>query len=416
MAGGALKPRWGQPLTGIISFCCFFVLALITWFIFSDPRGPIGWFPYPFVMFLAMMILVGLWQHMFLGDWPFQDIKQPMRGIVMTIANLVLVWFVIDVLFYRVLGTGFNFLSYYGLEAANAAGKLPKVAAAGASGQLARVAVVCFVLIGFYSYPVFTIFFGKWPIMPSDLKQPAKGLAEIGWATAVTLFFYAVLIVPFFGVVYPGAILNPSWWTGIGGTGHVHWVFGWWEWAIIILFMTPNVWRMKPWSLITLPQPWKGLVCMLLSFAGGYAIALLCRQLTPMWVPAETFQHLEAAKGAAEVQRFLWLHAAEIAGFTLIPFLIWHHYFDDMAPGGNIDSWGSFVFRTIGVCVFAAISYWIFYFGNFGHWALGNHHMTDLAERFSHGESLIWNFWWIIPLLWNEWFFHKWPFYVHDDH
>jgi len=26
---------------------------------------------------------------------------------------------------------------------------------------------------------------------------------------------------------------------------------------------------------------------------------------------------------------------------------------------------------------------------------------------------LIWNFWWIIPLLWNEWFFHKWPFYIH---
>ena len=117
MAVEALKPRWGQPLTGIISFAVFFVVALITWFIFSDPRGPIGWFPYPFVMYLAMMILVGLWQHMFLGDWPFQDIKQPLRGVILTIANLVIVWFVIDVLFYRVLGVGFNFLSYYGLEA-----------------------------------------------------------------------------------------------------------------------------------------------------------------------------------------------------------------------------------------------------------------------------------------------------------
>jgi AAT family amino acid transporter len=29
---------------------------------------------------------------------------------------------------------------------------------------------------------------------------------------------------------------------------------------------------------------------------------------------------------------------------------------------------------------------------------------------------LIWNFWWIIPLLWNEWFFHKWPFYEHKHH
>src|SRR5665647_3719301 len=48
-----------------------------------------------------------------------------------------------------------------------------------------------------------------------------------------------------------GAILNPSWWTSFAGTSHVHWVFGWWEWAIVILFMTPNVWRMKPWSAIT---------------------------------------------------------------------------------------------------------------------------------------------------------------------
>ena len=178
MAVGALKPRWGQPLTGIISFCFFFVMAMITWFIFSDPRGPIGWFPYPFVMYLAMMILVGLWQHMFLGDWPFQSIGQPLRGVIMTIANLVIVWFVIDVIFYRVLGTGFNFLSYYGLEAANAASKLPKVAAAGATGKLAQIAVVCFVLIGFYTYPVFTIFFGKWPhhaVRPQATGQRTGG-------------------------------------------------------------------------------------------------------------------------------------------------------------------------------------------------------------------------------------------------
>ena len=68
MAAGTLQQRWGPPLTGIISFIVFTVVAWITWFLFSDPRGPVGWFPYPFVMYLAMMILVGLWQHMFLGD------------------------------------------------------------------------------------------------------------------------------------------------------------------------------------------------------------------------------------------------------------------------------------------------------------------------------------------------------------
>lgn len=274
MAAGALRPRWGQPLTGIISLLVFSGIAWITWYIFSDPRGPIGWFPYPFVMYLAMMILVGLWQHMFLGDWPFQNLGQPMRGIVQTIVNLILVWFVIDVLFYRVLGVGFNFLSYYGLEAANLAGKLPKVAAAGATGKLAQVAVVGFVLIGFYTYPVFTIFFGKWPVVPSDLKQPNRGLAEIGVATTLTLFCYAVFIAPFFGLLFPGAALNPPWWTAIGGTSHVHWVFGWWEWAIVILFMTPNVWRMKPWSAITLPQPWK--------VSAGTHRGISCRQSRAM--------------------------------------------------------------------------------------------------------------------------------------
>ena len=69
MANGVLKPRWGQPLTGIVSLFSFTLIAWVLWYIFSDPRGPVGWFPYPFVMYLAMMILVGLWQHMLLGDW-----------------------------------------------------------------------------------------------------------------------------------------------------------------------------------------------------------------------------------------------------------------------------------------------------------------------------------------------------------
>ena len=39
MAGHALRARWGQPATGIFSFIVFFLIAWLTWFIFSDPRG-----------------------------------------------------------------------------------------------------------------------------------------------------------------------------------------------------------------------------------------------------------------------------------------------------------------------------------------------------------------------------------------
>ncbi len=421
-----LSPRWGQPITGIISLVTFTVIAWLTWYIFSDPRGPVASFPYPFVLYLAMMILVGLYQHMFLGDWPFQNLSQPLRGIVETVVNLIIVWFMIHVVFYKILGLGFNFLSQSNLNELAAAGKavLPNGDAmsleAMKAKHFAESAIVCFVLIGFYSYPFVTILFGKWPIRPSDLPQPQAGLAEIGWCSMLTLFFYTILIVPFWGLIYSKVLgssfgLNVSWWGNIAGITHVHWVFGWWEWMIIVLFMTPNVWRMKPWSLIPLPQPWKGVVSFIINVIIAYIVALICVKIAPLWLPHETLHHLgEAKPNNAELIRFLWYHAAEIAGFTLIPFLIWHHYFDDMAPMAEIDSWGAFWFRTLGVLVLCALNYIFFYYINFGHWGLGNHHMTELSHRFLHGESLIWNFWWIIPLLWNEWFFHKWPFYVHE--
>ena len=367
MAAGELKARWGQPLTGIISFVAFTGIAWILWYLLSDPRGPIHSFPYPFVMYLAMMILVGLWQHMFLGDWPFQDIPQPARGIIETIVNLGLVWFVIHVVFYRILGLGFNFLSQSNLEALAAGGSyiaqftdaagavatcgkeivLEKLVAG--SARYAERAVVCFVLIGFFSYPFITIFFGKWPVRPSDLKQPAAGLAEFGWASFWTMIFYTVLIVPFWGMLYGKVFgtsigLNFPWWANIGGTPHVHWVFGWWEWMIVILFMTANVWRMKPWSAINLPQPWKGLVSFFITFVLGYAIALTLVKIAPAWLPDMTEALVNNNKDS--LVRFLWYHAAEIAGMTLTPFLIWHHYFDDMVPMDDKDSWAAFWFRT----------------------------------------------------------------------
>jgi AAT family amino acid transporter len=408
------------------------LIAWFTWYLFSDPRGPVGSFPYPFVMYLAVMILVGLWQHMFLGDWPFQKMSPAARGVTMTIANLIITWFVIHIVFYRVLGLGFNFLSESNLEALAAAGAtvMPEGCAAtlkyetliNPAAHFGERAVVTFVLIGFFSYPFVTILFGKWPIRPSNLEQPAAGFAEIGWTSLLTLFFFTVLIVPYFGLVYGKVFgnsygMNFPWWSGIDGTPHVHWVFGWWEWMIVVLFMTPNVWRMKPWTLIKLPQPAKGFVSFCLIVVLGYILAKVFIMVTQAWAPMDEVIHALPAGDKGNPTRFFWYHTAEIAGMSLIPFLQWHHYFDDMSPSKNVDSWGGFWFRTIGVAILSVVLYLCFYHFNFGHWGLGNHHMEgNLGHRLVGGESLIWNFWWIIPLLWNEWFFHKWPFYVHDEH
>jgi AAT family amino acid transporter len=146
----------------------------------------------------------------------------------------------------------------------------------------------------------------------------------------------------------------------------------------------------------------------------AYILALISIKLSQLWLPHELLEELKKAKpNDAELIRFLWYHAAEIAGFTLIPFLAWHHYFDDMVPMSDKDSWGAFWFRTIGVLLLTVVNYVVFYALGWGQWGLGNQHWE---HNYLHGESLVWNFWWIIPLLWNEWFFHKWPFYTHQVH
>jgi AAT family amino acid transporter len=313
MSADVLRPRWGQPLTGIVATVTVTLIAWILWFIFSDPRGPVGAFPYPFVMYLAMMILVGLWQHMILGDWPVQHMPQPVRGIVQTITNLVVVWFVLHVVFERFVGLSFNFLSQANLDALAASGQAimangePMTLADMQGRALGQRAVVAFVLIGFYAYPFITILFGKWPIRPSNLAQPQAGIAELAIATCIALASYLALIAPFFlgafdTIFTPSIATGASWWASIAGTGHVHWVFGWWEWMIVVLFMTANVWRGKPWSLIALPQPAKGLVATALNVALGYALAVICVQTAHVWLPEEAVADLA---GKNDLTRFL---------------------------------------------------------------------------------------------------------------
>jgi hypothetical protein len=107
---------------------------------------------------------------------------------------------------------------------------------------------------------------------------------------------------------------------------------------IIALFMTANVWRGKPWSAIRLPQPLKRLVSFVLIVVVGYALAVLCVKLAPSWLPQATLDALEQKN---DLTRFLWSHAAEIAGFTPIPFLAGHHLFDDLVPIADNDSWSA---------------------------------------------------------------------------
>jgi AAT family amino acid transporter len=432
MDAHALKPRWGQPLTGIICFIVITVIAWIVWYIFSDLRGPFHYFPYPFLMYIGIMIIVGLWQHVSFGNWPFLGLPRPLRGIVMTVVNLVLVWLLIHVVFYKILGAGFNFLSQPNLEALAAAGKTTMPAGSGQTltytalvnpeFRFAERAVICFVLIGFFTYGLSAVLFAKWPVYPSNLQQPQAGLCELGWLTMVTLFFYTVLIVPFWGLIF-GVVfgksyaINTPWWGGIAGTTHLSWVVGFWQWMIVVQYLTVQVWRGKPWTAIKLSQPWKGLISFISVVIISYVLAVICTKIVPLWLNMNEIIKGLPPTEAGNPTRFLWQHTSEIAAFALLWGIVWTNFFDDMVPMADKDSWGAFWFRTIGIFVLTALAYVFYYVINWGYWGLGNEHMAgSMAERALKGESIVWSVWWLIPFLWAVWFFEKWPFYVHADH
>ncbi len=428
----ALKPRWGQPLTGIFSFISISVIAWIIWFIFSDLRGPLHYFPYPFMMYIGVMIIVGLWQHVCFTNWPFMGLSPPVRGIVMTLVNLIITFLLIHVVFYKILGLGFNFLSEPNLEALAASGKTTMPAGTGLTLTLntltnpeflfAEKAVICFVLIGFLTYGVSAVLFEKWPMYPSNLQQPQAGLLELAWSSTITFFFYVVLIVPFWGLIF-GVVfgksyaLNTPWWGAIAGTTNLSWVVGFWEWMIVIQYLTVQVWRGKPWSAIKLPQPWKGLISFLGVLIISYVLAVICTKIAPSWLDMdEVKKHLPPTEGGNPA-RFLWQHTAEIAGFALLWGLVWTNFFDDMVPMADKDSWGAFWFRTIGLLVLTALSYIFYYVINWGYWGVGNAHMAgSMAERALKGDSIVWSVWWLVPFLIAVWFFDKWPFYTRTEH
>lgn len=405
-----IVPRWGQPMTGIIASIVFTLIAFGTWFLFADPRGPMHLYENPFLTFLAWMILVGVFQHIIFGDWPFHNLKQLPRMLVMTVANLVITWFVIYVVFEKFLGP-----IMMPLFDANAMAELNKMEYKEAFEKFTGPALTLMVVVGFFTYAFITILFKKWPFTALASDKFAAGLAEWSTATVVTVIVYGIFVFPFFMMALKQPIGGLVWWKGIAGTTHINWWIGWFEWCVVYLFMTANIWSGKPWNIIK-KQPWSGLFGVVGIFVLAYSTMEVCLALqASFWGPLSAIADPKAQVAALN---FRYYHAASIAGFTLFPFLAWNHYFDNWPQKGN--QWVGFAIRTVGVFLIAIILYVVYYYLSdmlFGiPSVVGSQNWSSLKLNGEPmpNKPLVWLFWWIIPLLFNEWFGHKYLFYVEE--
>jgi len=375
-----------------VASASFLLIALITWFIFASPEGIFKFYEHPIIEFLAMMILVGVWQHLIFGNWPLEKLEPVTRGIVMTGVNIVASYVMVYGIFQGFLGK--VILPLWSVEALVARGLTEELAIEYAGG-----AITLFVLIGFVTYTFWTILFKKWP-WGGNLTQPALGLAEWGLTTVITLLAYGMLIYPFYVAValkQPLAAAAP-WWEVIDGVPHVYYVIGIWEWMVVYLFMTANVWSGKPFHLVR-KQPWSGLVAIVSIIVMSYVtVKIAMLGLGAVWGAVDP----QSADGPTSLT-WRYYHTASIAGFTLFPFLVWNHYFDNWPQKwGSVVGW---IVRTVIVVALAAAAYFVYYMVCLP--------LLGLKPELSNlvNKPLVWCFWAIIPLLFNEWFMEKVPFY-----
>jgi AAT family amino acid transporter len=446
-----------------VALIVFTLIAWVLWFIIADPaKGIFRLYEQPFTAFLATMIVVGVWQHIIFGDYPFSKLPPLQRGIVMTIANLIITWFVIYVVF-EFMG---NIIPVWGTETLLAQ-KFAVMKAAGlaipehgseayahlhhAAMDLKMASVTYWVVTGFVTYPFWAILFQKWPFA-GKLSQPGAGIAEWSVTTVITMFCYGLLVVPHFVAVGVPAFLksgltpeqvtvamgsvasygfNPIWyakWAPVGAQNY-YWVFGQWEWMVIVLFLAANTWQGWPWNYIK-TQPLRGFVGSVGCIALAWVFLRISLWICDMyWGPA-----VAGSKAFELLPHFRYYHAATIGAATIVPFLIWHHYFDDAPSTPGMWNAGWWI-RFVGVFALAGVFMFVWYkvcWPMFGIWpGLSSAAPSAYLQHalVAHGDPLgtayqvmnkapVWIFWWIIPLLWNEWFMHKWPFYVedHGDH
>lgn len=393
MSDHGSHPRWGQPLTGLIATASLIIFALITWYIFGSPQGIFKCYEHPILEFLAMIVLVGVWQHIIFGDWPFTKLKPLKRAIVETGVSIVMAYVIIYGIFQGFLGK--LILPLWSVEALVQRGIAEEVAKEYTGG-----AITMFVLIGFFTYAFWSILFHKWP-WAGKLTQPALGLAEWGLTTVVTLLAYGTLIYPFYVSVVlkqPIAAAVP-WWGVIDGISHLNYIVGIWEWMIIYLFMTANIWSGKPFHLAK-KQPWIGLVALVSIILMSYlTVKILLFGMGAVWGAVDP----KASDGPASLV-WRYYHTATMAGFTLSPFLIWSYYFDNWPQKwGSVVGW---IVRTVGVFAIGVAHYFIYY-------AVCLPMLGLKPELSNHANKpLVWIFWAAMMIVLNAWFMGKGPFYT----
>jgi len=172
-------PRFGRWGNVIIQFFLIFVISVVIYWLFVDPK--IGVFsktyPQPWFVWFFWYIMSLAWFGFGGGMWAFSKLKQPWQGIVATITTGLVALFMVWVTCF-------------------AWGSIDPTFKYGPPNHAGETASGLIVLFGFVFFNHWFLNWQDYPWSDAGMKQPWLGLAHFVTGWVVTLAFYLFLMYP----------------------------------------------------------------------------------------------------------------------------------------------------------------------------------------------------------------------------
>jgi AAT family amino acid transporter len=208
---------------GAANFAVVVVVSIAGWYLLADPElSPWDLYPMPFnaVLFWAILFVVFVG---FNGEFAlFDQLVQPWRGLMITVATVV-------------FAVAVTWVLSAGLGSVNAD------FAPSRDGGLGYFTGALFVLFGFGTFVIVVLNWQHWPWPQLGLRQPAVGLAEVAAVTGPTILLYVALGLPAVTAGEAAPLMS------------LDTVMGWFYSVIVAIILTGQTLDNWPWRLAGRP-------------------------------------------------------------------------------------------------------------------------------------------------------------------
>ena len=379
-------PRYKQPIAGVLSILIVFIISLITWWIFFDPRwhNPLPLYEMEITAWATVIGgfgLIGVVWAIWFENWPYYYwFKKPWKiGLVGTIINSLLILMFIF-LFLPL------FISLYCSEITD-----PYIAWYVGASIFGALSGSCF------SFGVLWVAGTMyWPFF--KYKQPRKGILIWVIGNIVTLIFWFLLFLP---AGNPHATSEADAVKPIFTFPSYAFSLGWTQWIIFFSLLTLMVFEYWPWSKLGKKQPFIGIIafgaCVLLGFLSSLLGPYIARYIF------DPFFIMMGGIPPDAVTRLKGWYMMDItyAIFLICAVVLVSLFFDNWPK--RFTQWKNFIFRLFLVLIIGTLSFVAYY----------------LLSPVIFGETT--NYWRMNPtpfILWFLWIeilfayiWRKWPIY-----